>query len=486
MLENTWIPDHIKTGLTPRQADFLAYEGREALYGGAAGGGKSVALLAAALQYVDVPGYSALILRRTYAQLAKSDSILNKAKDWLMPFVTTGKLRWNGDERKFTFPAGTTLEFGHMDHEDSVYNYQGGIWPFIGVDEATQFTPTMLSYPRTRQRRPTGSLLPMRWRGASNPGGVGHEYVKHRYIRGKDHQVVSDPDRRFFPATIDDNPNIDREDYIRQLREAGIDALILAQLLHGDWDAVAGGRFKSEWFRYYRNDPIDRHYIITPDGERFTIRDRPIFQTCDPAASTSADADSFVISTWCLSPRSNLLWLDCHVGKYEIEEQLSTVQRLYRMNRAQFVAVEEVLNQRALAQMLRRSTDPVMNVKSVSPLGKKKVERAIPVVIFVQSGRLLLPEDSGTFPLDDVRGHLVRFTGEDGQPDDIFDTLAYAVDSFRGYVGTACMPQGAGTTATNAPVQPVRPVVKKTPGVGGMSVRPVTGKFSLGLGRAGR
>lgn len=197
--ENRWIPDQIKSGLTPRQAEFLAFEGREALYGGAAGGGKSVAMLCAALQFADVPGYSALILRRTYAQLAKSDSILNKAKEWLMPHVSAGRIRWNGDERKFTFPMGSTLEFGHMDHEDSIYNYQGGIWPFIGVDEATQFTQTMLAYPRTRQRRQSGSLLPMRWRGASNPGGVGHEYVKTRYVRGKDGKAVDDPERRFFP-----------------------------------------------------------------------------------------------------------------------------------------------------------------------------------------------------------------------------------------------------------------------------------------------
>src|SRR5262245_26644183 len=62
---NPWIPPAIKAGLTGRQAEFLMFLGRDALYGGAAGGGKSVALLIAALQYVTEPGYSALILRRT-------------------------------------------------------------------------------------------------------------------------------------------------------------------------------------------------------------------------------------------------------------------------------------------------------------------------------------------------------------------------------------------------------------------------------------
>ena len=88
--QNPWIPAHIKAGLTERQFEFLAFEGREALYGGAAGGGKSVALLIAALQFIDEPGYSALILRRTYKQLAKADSILGKAKEWLLPMKDQG------------------------------------------------------------------------------------------------------------------------------------------------------------------------------------------------------------------------------------------------------------------------------------------------------------------------------------------------------------------------------------------------------------
>ena len=221
VLENPWIPEPIRAGITVKQAEFLCYEGREALFGGAAGGGKSVSLLLAALQYVDEPSYSALILRRTYKQLAKADSILAKAKEWLFGRADAQgrKVRYNGDEHKFTFPSGATLEFGHMDHEGSVYDYQGGSWAFVGADEATQFTGPMLSYPRTRQRRPTGSVLPIRWRGASNPGGVGHDYVKARYVKTAEGRDPSAPDRQFFRATIADNPNLDREDYVKQLRE---------------------------------------------------------------------------------------------------------------------------------------------------------------------------------------------------------------------------------------------------------------------------
>lgn len=453
VLENPWIPDAIKDGLfrCPKQAEFLCYEGREALYGGAAGGGKSVSLLVAALQYVCEPGYAALILRRTYKQLSKADSILAKAKEWLFPLRDRG-LRYNGDEHKFTFPSGATLEFGHMDHEGSVYDYQGGAWAFVGVDEATQFTGPMLAYPRTRQRRPVGSRLPIRWRGASNPGGVGHDYVKARYVKTPEGRDPSTPDRQFFRATLDDNPHIDRDDYVKQLRESGIDGVLLDQLLAGDWDAVAGGRFKREWFGGWFRDRDSPDFVqLRRDGrlvERFNWRHRPVFQTCDPAASTSDAADYFVLSTWMVSPKANLLWWACERGKLEIQEQVTTCQASYRRHRPAFVAVEEVLNQRALAQLLRRSTNPPMVVRGTTPGGRKKLEHALAAIVLTSTGRVYLPADSPAFPLDDVVSEVTRFTGDENLDahDDIVDTLSMAAEEMPA-IGTG----GGGAPGIHRP-----------------------------------
>lgn len=438
--ENPWIPDHVKHGLFPKQVEFLCYEGREALYGGSAGGGKSVALLVAALQYVDQPGYAALILRRTYKQLAKADSILSKAKEWL---IGRPGVRWNGDEHKFTFPSGATLEFGHMDHENSIYDYQGGIWAYIGVDEATQFTGPMLAYPRTRQRRAATSKLPMRWRGASNPGGIGHDYVKERYVKDSLGNSPCGPDRQFFPATIDDNPHIDKPSYIQQLRESGIDGVLLDQLLKGDWDAVAGGRFRKEWFGRFRPDPHSPDFVqlVSYGGEvveRFNFtQNRSIFQTCDPAASASTAADYFVLSTWAITPKANILWLGCERDKLELPEQVQLCQQSYRRHGAAFLCVEEVLNQRGLAQLLRRSRDPVMAVRGVTPGGKKKVELALSAIVLASTGRIFLPAANPMFPLDDVLSEVTRFTGDDKKDanDDIVDTLsqmALQVPQFTG------------------------------------------------------
>lgn len=438
--ENRWIPESIRDGLFNKQVEFLCFEGREAIYGGAAGGGKSVALLAAALQYVDEPTYSALILRRTYKQLAKSDSILSKAKEWLL-----GKpgVDWNGDDHKFTFPSGATLEFGHMSHEDAKLDYQGGSWPFVGVDECTQFTESMLAYPRSRQRRPIGSKIPVRWRGGTNPGGIGHDAVKARYVKTPEGRDPSTPDRKFFPAKLDDNPHIDREDYVRQLKESGIDGILLAQLLRGDWDAVAGGRFVAEWFGRYHRDPSSPDFIQVWHGgkmiERFNWTHRPRFQTCDPAASTSAKADYTVLSTWLLTPGAHVLWWGCERGKYEIQEQVTLCQDSYRRHSPSFLAVEELMNQRSLAQLLRRSTSPAMVVRGMTPGGRKKLEHALGAIMLTSTNRVHLPADNPMFPLDDVLAEVTRFTGDEDLDanDDIVDTLSYMAEVLPTVEGTS-------------------------------------------------
>src|SRR5579872_5956543 len=95
-----------------KQAAFLLLPNQEAFFGGAAGPGKSDALLASALQYVDVPGYSALILRRTYGDLALPGAIMSRAREWLY-----GKAHWHDKTYTFSFPSGATLTFGYCEAE---------------------------------------------------------------------------------------------------------------------------------------------------------------------------------------------------------------------------------------------------------------------------------------------------------------------------------------------------------------------------------
>jgi len=120
---------------TPKQRAFLLMNDvKEILYGGACGGGKSVAQLMAALQFVDIPGYSAILFRKTYADLALPGALISMSKEWLMPFVESGEVKWSEKEKKYTFPSGATLAFGYLESENDSYRYQGAQFQYIGMD----------------------------------------------------------------------------------------------------------------------------------------------------------------------------------------------------------------------------------------------------------------------------------------------------------------------------------------------------------------
>lgn len=202
----------------------------------------------AALQYVNVPGYSAILFRRTYRDLALPGALMDRAKEWL-----TGKtgIKWNEQDHTFTFPSGAKLTFGYLETENDKFRYQGAEFQFIGFDELTQFTENQYRYLLSRLRRLEGSHIPLRVRSATNPGGVGHEWVKQRFItEGKQ------KGRIFIPAKLKDNPSLDTETYTRSLME--LDSTTRLQLLNGDWEArVEGSKFKRGWFKIVKDYPRD-------------------------------------------------------------------------------------------------------------------------------------------------------------------------------------------------------------------------------------
>jgi hypothetical protein len=213
----------------PKQAEFLALRTREALYGGAAGGGKSDALLMAALEHVHVPTYSALLLRRTYADLALPGAIMDRAATWLAGTDAT----WNGTDKRWTFPSGATLSFGYLDTDKDRFRYASAEFQFIGFDELTQFPEQWYRFLFSRLRRQKGVNVPLRMRAATNPGGLGHEWVRRRF--------VSNPDsaRPFVPALLVDNPSLDADEYLESLAE--LDSTTRAQLEKGVWVRDAEG-----------------------------------------------------------------------------------------------------------------------------------------------------------------------------------------------------------------------------------------------------
>jgi len=243
-LEIPWT-DYIPHQPTTKQLAFGLLDTPEALYGGAAGGGKSDALLMAALQHVNTPGYAALLLRRSYTDLSLPGALMERAKDWLMG----SDARWRDTEKTWRFPSGATMTFGYLERLGDEYRYQSSEFQFIAFDELTQFAESQYRYLFSRLRRLGSTSIPLRMRAASNPGGPGHEWVRQRFI---DSDVEG---RVFIPATLDDNPYLDRESYISSLME--LDPLTRQRLLKGDWSARQEGTlFKREWFPVVDELPV--------------------------------------------------------------------------------------------------------------------------------------------------------------------------------------------------------------------------------------
>lgn len=217
---------------TPKQKAFLDDDSLEALYGGAAGGGKSDALLATAIKYAHVPGYSALALRKSYADLALPGALMDRSHKWLSGTDAS----WNGIDKRWRFPSGASLAFGYLENDKDKFRYQSAEFQCICFDELTQFPESHYTYLFSRLRRANVNA-PLRMRAATNPGGVGHEWVKRRWGLSDDvdmGRVYTGPSgAKFYPAKLDDNPYIDRVEYDRSLS-----MLTLAdqeQLRHGRW-----------------------------------------------------------------------------------------------------------------------------------------------------------------------------------------------------------------------------------------------------------
>jgi predicted phage terminase large subunit-like protein len=230
---------YIKQTPTPKQTAFLLVPQREALFGGAAGPGKSSALLMAALQYVDHPQYHAVIFRRSYADLSLDGGLIERSKEWL----GDTDARYSDKHHRWTFPSGATLSFGYIQNEKDRFKYKSTEFQFVGWDELTQFRGSEYTYLFSRLRKTRDNPVPLRVRAASNPGDLGHLWVKDRFIlQGRRHGRV------FIPAKLTDNPHLDVERYLESLRE--LDPITRAQLLEGNWDISPEGKlFQRHWFK---------------------------------------------------------------------------------------------------------------------------------------------------------------------------------------------------------------------------------------------
>ena len=223
------------------QEDFLAASETDVLFGGAAGGGKSYAMIVDPLRYAHRSAHRALILRRSMPELRE---IIDKSRE-LYPKAFQGA-KYREVEKMWTFPSGAKVEFGFLERDADVYRYQGQAYSWIGFDEITHL-PTEFSwnYLASRLRTTDPEIVPY-MRCTANPGGSGAHWVKKRYIDvAPPHEPFMGADgltRKFIPASLQDNPYLAKDGRYEQMLKA-LPPTQRRQLLDGDWDVAEGAAF---------------------------------------------------------------------------------------------------------------------------------------------------------------------------------------------------------------------------------------------------
>lgn len=425
----------------------------------------SDALLMGALQYVDVPGYAALIIRKTLTDASKPGSLLFRAREWLQPH----DCRYSSEDHCWYFPSGATLSFGSLYNEGDEFSYQGSEFTYIAVDEATQLKQHQVDYVTSRLRKPSCNVhkkqidpscpgclqyahlrnVPLRVRMASNPGNIGHLWVKNRFKiqkiegrftpRGRPLYAGTDPERPHVPAFLEDNPYLSQEEYGEQLRGLK-DPITRQQLLDGDWGISADGRFKRDWIERY-----------TVDGGYIHFRNRSymasqcwLFAVMDTASSTASppsrleaskkDASWTVVGTVLVLPSSEIMLLDVDRFQAESPDIVKAVDRAFKKFKLSFLAMEVTTQSKHLYQILQSS----FNMRGLSTGNKDKLARAVDIQNLMEQHRVGLPERAPW--LQTFEDELFTWTGDPKETDDQVDMMAYVGIEMSSRSGSSAIP----------------------------------------------
>ena len=280
----------LKLSVTKKQKKFIDAREGEVLFGGAAGGGKSYGQVVDALLFaLTYPRSKQLILRRTYAELDKS--LIRTALSLYPRDIFT----LNASSHTGKFKNGSTIDFGYCAGENDVYQYQSAEYDIIRFDELTHFTEMQYVYLISRVRG--ANSYPKQIKSSTNPGGIGHSWVKERFV---DPSAAGEPfsgeggmSRIFIPSLVDDNSFLMQSDPGYKERLLNLPERERRALLLGDWN-IFDGQYFSEfsvarhvctpfeipagWRKYRTVDyGLDRLAVlwlaIAPDGKIFLYRE---------------------------------------------------------------------------------------------------------------------------------------------------------------------------------------------------------------------
>ena len=280
--------------LTKKQKLFLDATEDEVLFGGAAGGGKSYGQVADALIFaLRYPGSKQLILRRTFAELDKS---LIRTSLSLFPKEFYS---FNGSAHTGRFGNGSCIDFGYCAAESDVYQYQSAEYDVIRFDELTHFTEVQYVYLISRVRGTNG--YPKQIKSSTNPGGIGHGWVKKRFVDPAPPGVPFSGDggmkRIFLPSRVDDNTFLMKADPAYKERLLALPERERKALLYGEWNIFEG--------QYFTEFSTDRHvcapFPIPPSWRKFRTVDYGLDRLACLWIALSPERQVYVYREYCES-----------------------------------------------------------------------------------------------------------------------------------------------------------------------------------------
>ncbi len=453
----------------PRQLDFLALTCEEALYGGAGGAGKSWCLLMWLGEGASIPGYTGIFFRRTYPQLTTGND-----SPWVLSYALYHPLGGVANESSHTwkFPSGAQIVFRHLQHENSVYNYQGPSFHRVCYDELCQYSEEQYTYLFSRMRKHVDFPIPCGMRAATNPGGRGAAWVRNRFVKQDAIDFIASldlkaptplgtvfwpsPDTAFVPARVVDNPTIDVDDYLSRLkRRCG--PVLAAQIAAGDWTVSEGTQIDPGWLHYYETDcqilKWGENGTRKAADER-TCRRFAVIDTAGTSKDKAAEDRGRPPSWSCcgIFDHSPVNKVTCarNIGRWQVgypELKIRTKADLLRWHPAKCYIENAHFGPALLAEL---KADRELSFCTFELLPTKlpgmradgedaKLERATAAGLFdeMEHGRLLFPSGpSAPAWMSDCESELSAWTGRHGETADQIDVLSYACFITRRAGGT--------------------------------------------------
>ena len=280
--------------VTRKQKKFIDATENEVLFGGAAGGGKSYGQIVDSLLFaLKYPGSKQLILRRTFAELDKS--LIRTGLAVYPKSIYT----FNSSSHTGRFKNGSCIDFGHCASENDVYQYQSAEYDCVRFDELTHFTEMQYVYLISRVRG--ANSFPKQIKSSTNPGGVGHSWVKARFVDpaepGKSFSAEGDMTRVFLPSLLRDNNFLMKKDPSYRLRLEALPERERKALLYGDWNIFEGQYFNEFSYGKHVIDPFE----IPPGWRKYRTIDYGLDRLAVLWIAISESGCAYVYREYCES-----------------------------------------------------------------------------------------------------------------------------------------------------------------------------------------